>query len=76
MGALGVSLPQIAKSKPEVATYHDVKGSEEEEEEAEEEEERHFLEGHAALKFLLAGGVAGAGAFLCMAHGSCLKFRD
>jgi len=68
MGALGVGLPQIAKSKPEVATYYEIKGSEAEEEE-EEEEGRHFLEGHSALKFLLAGGVAGAGAFLCMAHG-------
>lgn len=26
-----------------------------------EEETHHFLEGHTALKFLLAGGVAGAG---------------
>lgn len=29
--------------------------------EKEEEESHHFLEGHTALKFLLAGGVAGAG---------------
>lgn len=27
----------------------------------EEDESHHFLEGHTALKFLLAGGVAGAG---------------
>lgn len=29
--------------------------------EDDEEEHHHFLEGHTALKFLLAGGVAGAG---------------
>lgn len=29
-----------------------------------EEEEDHFLEGYTALKFLLAGGVAGAGKLL------------
>lgn len=28
-----------------------------------EEEGHHFIEGHTALKFLLAGGVAGAGGF-------------
>lgn len=28
-----------------------------------EGEHHHFLEGHTALKFLLAGGVAGAGAY-------------
>jgi len=33
-------------------------------EEEEEEEGHHFLEGHTALKFLLAGGIAGAGRFL------------
>ena len=32
--------------------------------EDEEEEEDHFLEGYTALKFLLAGGAAGAGKLL------------
>jgi solute carrier family 25 phosphate transporter 23/24/25/41 len=31
------------------------------EDEVEEEEQHQFLEGHTAIKFLLAGGVAGAG---------------
>lgn len=30
----------------------------------EDDESHHFLEGHTALKFLLAGGVAGAGGFI------------
>lgn len=33
-------------------------------EDEEEDEGSHFLEGHTALKFLLAGGVAGAGEFI------------
>jgi solute carrier family 25 phosphate transporter 23/24/25/41 len=33
-------------------------------EDEEEDEGHHFLEGHTALKFLLAGGVAGAGGFV------------
>ena len=35
-----------------------------EEGEEEEEQEHHFLDGHTSLKFLLAGGVAGAGEIL------------
>ena len=34
--------------------------------EDEEEEGHHFLEGHTALKFLLAGGIAGAGGFILL----------
>ena len=30
----------------------------------EDDEGHHFLEGHTALKFLLAGGIAGAGGFI------------
>ena len=29
-----------------------------------DDEGHHFLEGHTALKFLLAGGIAGAGRFI------------
>ena len=34
--------------------------------EDEEDDGHHFLEGHTALKFLLAGGVAGAGGFISL----------
>lgn len=34
------------------------------EEEMEEPEHHGFLEGHTALKFLLAGGIAGAGRYI------------
>ena len=33
-------------------------------EDGEDDEAHHFLEGHTALKFLLAGGIAGAGGFI------------
>jgi solute carrier family 25 phosphate transporter 23/24/25/41 len=33
-------------------------------EDEEDDEGHHFLEGHTALKFLLAGGIAGAGGFI------------
>lgn len=50
-----------AAKQPHASKNHEFPHDEEQEE---EEEGHHFLEGHTALKFLLAGGVAGAGEFL------------
>ena len=56
------SSPFIAAAKqPPVSngSNHELADGEDEE----DDEGHHFLEGHTALKFLLAGGVAGAGGF-------------
>ena len=53
----------VAAKQPPVSDgpNHDVAHGEDEED---DDENHHFLEGHTALKFLLAGGVAGAGGFI------------
>lgn len=51
-------------SNPATSSSDEIQVDEEEYEyldEEHEEEHAHFLEGHTALKFLLAGGIAGAG---------------
>jgi solute carrier family 25 phosphate transporter 23/24/25/41 len=49
---------RVAAKQPPVSNGPNHGGDEE------DDESHHFLEGHTALKFLLAGGVAGAGGFV------------
>ena len=45
-------------------TVADMEDEDDRDDEIDEDDEKHsFLEGHTALKFLLAGGIAGAGAW-------------
>jgi solute carrier family 25 (mitochondrial phosphate transporter), member 23/24/25/41 len=58
--------PHYNSSSSATLLEPDDEGEEEEydyfdEDEVEEEEQHQFLEGHTAIKFLFAGGVAGAG---------------
>jgi solute carrier family 25 phosphate transporter 23/24/25/41 len=57
--------PDLGTSRPYVEGLHPVapQGQHHDHHEFEEDEEEHhnWLEGHSALKFLLAGGIAGAG---------------
>lgn len=56
-------LKAIPNETPPLPIDHTVIGNDEDDYEDHEKEHHDWLEGHPAIKFLLAGGVAGAGGY-------------